>query len=50
MANMLKIADELQFTIDNLQRMYGILQQLDATTHDLAQNTNDLTAHHRRIA
>jgi hypothetical protein len=23
--------------------MYGLLQQVDATTHDLAQNTNDLT-------
>jgi putative drug exporter of the RND superfamily len=44
MAAMLKMTDEMQLTIDNLQRMYGLLQQVDATTHDLAQNTNDVTA------
>jgi putative drug exporter of the RND superfamily len=43
-ANMQKMADAMEFMIENLQRMYGILQQVDATTHDLAQNTNDLTA------
>jgi putative drug exporter of the RND superfamily len=44
MADMLKLTDEMQFTIANLQRMYGILQQVTATTHDLAGNTADLTA------
>jgi len=43
MADILKMSDELQVTIDTLQRMYGLLQQVDATTHDLAQNTHDLT-------
>ena len=27
MADMLKLTDEMQFTIDNLQRMYGIVQR-----------------------
>jgi len=44
MADILKMSDELQVTIDTLQRMYGLLLQVDATTHDLAQNTNELTA------
>jgi RND superfamily putative drug exporter len=44
MADILKTSDELQVTIDTLQRMYGLLLQVDATTHDLAQNTHDLTA------
>ncbi|MDT5371438.1 MAG: putative drug exporter of the superfamily, partial [Mycobacterium sp.] len=44
MADILKMSDELQVTIDTLQRMYGLLLQVDATTHDLAQNTHDLTA------
>src|ERR1700730_13595686 len=43
MADILKMSDKLQVTIDTLQRMYGLLQQVDATTHDLAQNTHDLT-------
>ncbi|MCW2623923.1 MMPL family transporter [Mycobacterium sp.] len=44
MANMLKLTDEMQFTIDNLQRMYGILQQVAATTHDLVGQTKQLQA------
>jgi len=44
MADILKMSDAMRFMIDNLQRMYGLLQQVDATTHDLAQNTHELTA------
>jgi RND superfamily putative drug exporter len=44
MADILKMSDELQVTINTLQRMYELLLQVDATTHDLAQNTNELTA------
>jgi RND superfamily putative drug exporter len=44
LAAMLKMTDEMQLTIDNLQHMYGLLQQVDAATHDLAQNTNEVTA------
>ncbi|MCW2626172.1 MMPL family transporter [Mycobacterium sp.] len=44
LADMLKMADEMQFTIDNLQQMYGILQQVTATTHDLAGHTNEIQA------
>ena len=50
MANILKTSDELQVTIDTLQHMYGLLQQVDATTHDLAQNTHEFDGHHRRVA
>src|SRR6202035_1707878 len=44
MADILKMSDAMQFMINNLQHMYGLLQQVDATTHDLAENTNELTA------
>ena len=33
LANMLKMPDEMQFTIDNMQRLYAFMQQLAATTH-----------------
>jgi putative drug exporter of the RND superfamily len=44
MANLLKMADDLQFMIDNLLRMYGVLQQLAATTHATAVDTTQLQA------
>ena len=43
LANLRKTADDLEFLAENTERMYGVLQQVVATTHDLAQNTNDLT-------
>jgi putative drug exporter of the RND superfamily len=42
MANTLKIADDLQFVIDNLQRLYGVLQQIVATTHATSEDTQQL--------
>jgi RND superfamily putative drug exporter len=33
----------LELLAENTERLHGILQQVAATTHDLAQNTNDLT-------
>ena len=44
LANQLKITNELQFTIDNLQRMYDVLLQLAATTHATALDTKQLQA------
>jgi putative drug exporter of the RND superfamily len=43
LANLRKTADDLEFLAENTERLYGVLQQVVATTHDLAQNTNDLT-------
>ncbi|HXB90185.1 MMPL family transporter [Mycobacterium sp.] len=43
LANLRKTADDLEFLAQNTERLYGVLQQVVATTHDLAQNTNDLT-------
>jgi RND superfamily putative drug exporter len=42
-ANLRKTADDLQILTDTTQRLYGVLSQVVATTHDLAQNTNHLT-------
>jgi putative drug exporter of the RND superfamily len=42
MANLLKIADDLQFVIDNLQTLYGVLQQIVATTHATTLDTQRL--------
>jgi putative drug exporter of the RND superfamily len=43
LANLRKTADDLELLAENTERLYGLLQQVVATTHDLAQNTNDLT-------
>jgi putative drug exporter of the RND superfamily len=43
LANLQKTADDLELLTENTERMYRVLQQVVATTHDLAQNTNDLT-------
>jgi RND superfamily putative drug exporter len=42
-ANLQKTADDLELLAENTERLYGVLSQVVATTHDLAQNTNDLT-------
>src|ERR1700726_3669713 len=42
-ANLQKSADDLELLAENTERLYGVLKQVVATTHDLAQNTNDLT-------
>jgi RND superfamily putative drug exporter len=41
-AQMLEQADELSKTIANMERMYGIMQQLVATTHDMVAKTHDM--------
>jgi putative drug exporter of the RND superfamily len=43
MADIRKMADEMGVTIDVLQRMYGVMQQLVDTTHHLAGDTHDMT-------
>jgi RND superfamily putative drug exporter len=42
--DMLKAADQLTETIDIVQRMYGIMQQLTDTTHHMVANTHDIQA------
>ena len=44
MADMLKLADEQQVTINYLQRLYDITKQLSNATHDLALDTEEATA------
>src|SRR5258707_12618065 len=43
-AQMLAQADELSKTIANLEHLYGILQQVTSTTHDLAGATKQIQA------
>src|SRR5882762_2734386 len=43
-AQMLAQADELTKTIANIEHMYGILQQVTATTHDLVGATKQIQA------
>lgn len=42
MADMLKMADQLQITINYLERMYNITNQLADTTHDTARLTKEM--------
>ena len=35
LADMLKMSDEMQLTINNMERMYAVMQQLTATTHHM---------------
>jgi putative drug exporter of the RND superfamily len=42
-AQMLQEADELSKTIATMEHMYGIMQDLTATTHSLAGKTHDIT-------
>jgi putative drug exporter of the RND superfamily len=44
MANMLKMSDEMQLMIDNMEHMYGVMQQLVATTHATTEDTKQLQA------
>jgi len=43
-ANMLKMGDEMQLMVNNMEHMYGIMQQLAATTHATAEDTKQLQA------
>jgi RND superfamily putative drug exporter len=52
MKDMLAMGDQLQSTIDTMQKMYALITQLTATTHDLVaqthvmiDDTNDLRNH-----
>jgi RND superfamily putative drug exporter len=40
--DVLKQADELQTTINTMQRMYGLMQQLVNTTHSMVGQTHDM--------
>jgi RND superfamily putative drug exporter len=42
MNDMLKQADEMTKTIATMQRMYGLMQQLDATTHRMVGDTEEM--------
>ena len=42
--DMLKQADTIQASIDNLQQMYGLMQQLDALTHSMVGKTDQTVA------
>ncbi len=44
MADMTKMADQMQFLIDTMQRMYVIMQDLAATTDDTARVTTETSA------
>jgi RND superfamily putative drug exporter len=44
MTDILRMADELGVTIDLLQRMYGVMQQLTDTTHHLVGDTHEMVA------
>jgi RND superfamily putative drug exporter len=44
MNDMLKMSDELAKTINTMERMYAILQQLSDTTHHMVGETKDLVA------
>ena len=44
MADILTMADQMQFMIDTMQKMYNITLELSATTQDMAAKTRDLVA------
>jgi putative drug exporter of the RND superfamily len=44
MNDLLKQADELQTTIDLMQHMYGLMQQIANTTHRMVAETRDMQA------
>jgi RND superfamily putative drug exporter len=44
MADILTMADQMQFMIDTMQQMYDITLELSATTQDMAAKTRDLVA------
>ena len=50
MNDLLKQADELAKTISIMQHMYGLMQQIAATTHDMVGKTHDMQDDHERVA
>jgi putative drug exporter of the RND superfamily len=44
MADILTMADQMQFMIDTMQKMYNITTDLSATTQDMAAKSRDLVA------
>src|ERR1700756_27776 len=42
LANMLKMSDEMQLTINNMEHLYAIMQQLTATTHHMVGTTKEM--------
>ncbi|HXO79274.1 MAG TPA: MMPL family transporter [Mycobacterium sp.] len=44
LADMLKMSDEMQLTINNMERLYGVMQRLTATTHHMVGTTKEMTA------
>jgi RND superfamily putative drug exporter len=44
MKDMLKMGDEMQVTVDTMERMYGLMQQLTGVTHDMVGKTKEMVA------
>ena len=49
MNDLLKQADELAKTINIMQRMYGLIQQLTDTTHHMVGETHDIAGDHEEL-
>ena len=47
MANMLKMSDEMGLMVNNMEKLYGVMQELAATTHHTAEDTKQLQTPHR---
>ena len=45
LANMLKMTDEMGLMINNMEQLYGVMQELAATTHHTAEDTKQLQTH-----
>ncbi len=44
MKDMLKMGDEMQATVDNMEHMYALMQQLTGVTHDMVGKTKEMVA------
>ncbi len=44
MKDMLKMGDEMQATVDNMEHMYALMQQLNGVTHDMVGKTKEMVA------
>ena len=44
MKDMLKMGDEMQATVESMERMYGLMQQLTGVTHDMVGKTKEMVA------
>jgi RND superfamily putative drug exporter len=44
MKDMLKMGDEMQITIDTMERMYGLMRELTGVTHDMVGKTKEMVA------